>query len=160
MLGTLIWIAAGLEIGVDGLSAPDNEHGVVAEVDVAVSPRLAGRLFYRFEGYGHAAHDEGSITDVAAGARIDLYERNEPHRVRPFAALVLGDSYIAARPQSAPEYTFHSFVAAASLGTDIAFGSHLGMRTEARLSMSSQGPCCSSPGGSELSAALLFFVGF
>ena len=160
MLGALIWIAAGLEIGVDGVSAPDNEHGVVAEADVAVSPRVAGRLFYRFEGYGHAAHDEGSITNVAAGARVDLYERSEPHRVRPFAALVLGDMYVAARPQSAPEYTFHSFVGAASVGTDIAFVDHFGMRLETRFSLSSQGPCCSSPGGSELSAALLFFVSF
>lgn len=160
MLGALIWIAAGLEIGVDGLSAPNNEHGVVAEVDIAVSPRVAGRLFYRFEGFGHAAHDEGSITDVAAGVRVDLHPRTEPHRVRPFAALVLGDGFIAARPQAAPEYTFHSFVAALGAGTDIAFVDHFGMRLEGRLSLSSQGPCCASPGGSELSGALLFFVSF
>ena len=160
MLGPLIWIAAGLEIGVDGVSAPNQEHGVVAEVDVAVSPHVAGRLFYRFEGFGHGAHDEGSLTGVAAGARVDLYDRSEPHRLRPFAAAVVGDTFVAVRPQSAPEYTFNSFLAALSIGGDIAFTNWLGMRLEGRFSMGWEGPCCSSPGADQLSAALLFFVSF
>jgi hypothetical protein len=160
MGATLLWFAAGLEIGgaFGEVGHPDVEHGVVTELDVAVTPHLAARGFWRLQGFGHGDAVEGSVTDFAVGARLDLFDTT--HSTRPFVALVLGDSLTFVRPKSAPETSFNSFAALASGGVDFALLSHFGLRLEARAKFSSGGPCCESPGATDLSGSFLLFLGF
>jgi hypothetical protein len=162
-----IWFAAGLELGTWRPlgSQQDILHGVVAQLDVAVADHVTPELFFRFQGLAHGIDEciyvsKGSVVDVAAGSRFDLFSRTTPHTVRPHASLAFGASRVDVRPDCGTEYAYSAFVFLLSAGADIYFWPHFGLRPEARLSVAADGPCCAGPTGNQLSGALLLFLAF